>query len=83
MEFAAVIADGARDGRGAAAVRAHRTLRAVRVALDPGANDLLQSSQQDPKETLDREAELAWVEGYRRVWAPRKESGSENDRETG
>ena len=77
MEFAAVIANGARDGREVAAVRVHRTLRAVRVVLDPGANDVLQSSQRDPKETLDHEAELVWMEGYRRVWATRKEFGSE------
>ena len=63
MEFAAVIANGARDGRKVVAVRVHRTLRAVRMVLDPGANDVLQSSQRDPKDTLNREAELLllWV----------------------
>ena len=64
MEFAAVIANGARDGRGVVAVRVYRALRALLVVLDPGANDVLQSSQRDPKDTLNREAELVWMEGY-------------------
>ena len=76
MEFAVVIDNRARDGQEAAAVRVHRTLRALRVVHDPGDNDALQSSQRGPKETLDREAELVWMEGYRRV-CPRKELGSE------